>query len=57
MTVNEYREKNPDCRYCKHGSIRIVDDLCMCKAKIKDIFFTRFSAKRCKIYEPVDFRG
>ena len=47
MTVYEYREKNPNCRYCKYG--KEVDLAYYCEAKQKFVFFNK--AKKCEVYQ------
>lgn len=47
MTVYEYREKNPNCRYCKYG--KEVDLAYYCEAKQKFVFLNK--AKKCEVYQ------
>ena len=46
MTVKEYREKNPNCRYCLHGTRG--SDYCSATEKRK----SKRTAKRCPCYIP-----
>lgn len=49
MTVKEYREKNPNCKYCRHG----LDYDYVCEATGKFCgFFQRIVASTCPLYEP-----
>lgn len=49
MTVNEYREKHPDCEYCKHhyGGF----DKCIATNKRMN----KRTAKKCRCYKPDKF--
>lgn len=46
MTVTEYREKYPNCYYCKHQ----IGGLSKCVATEKKI--SKRTAKKCPCYEP-----
>ncbi len=48
MTVKEYREKHPNCRYCKY-SFDCAMGIYYCEAKEKQIFFNK--AKKCEVYQ------
>lgn len=48
MTVKEYREKNPDCKYCEYGLN--CENCAYCYAKEKTILFCKSTAKKCKVY-------
>ena len=48
MTVNEYRKKKPNCKYCKHHI-----DFDYCQAKEKCLFFNK--AKKCKLYQVKEY--
>lgn len=48
MTVKEYRENHPRCRYCKH----FYHLFSFCYAKKKDIYINK--AKRCPLYEALE---
>ena len=45
MTVTEYREKNPDCKYCKHR----IPPFSICQATNKKM--SKRQAKKCPCYE------
>ena len=49
MTVTEYRQRHPRCRYCKHAPIDIEFGIMFCEAKQKNVLF---NALWCKLYEP-----
>lgn len=46
MTVKEYREKYPNCRYCRHR----LNGLDTCSAT--DQKMSKRTAKKCPCYEP-----
>ena len=47
MTVNEYRNKYPSCRYCYHYR----KNSATCIARQKSIcFFVKITARRCPLY-------
>jgi hypothetical protein len=48
MTVKEYREKEPNCRYCKY-SCYLELGFYMCNAKEK--FLLSNKAKKCEVYQ------
>ena len=48
MTVEEYREKHPNCRYCKY-SFDVALFSYYCNAKEKYIVLNE--AKKCEIYK------
>lgn len=48
MTVKEYREKMPNCKYCKY-SFDVALGVYYCNAKEKYIVFNK--AKKCEVYQ------
>lgn len=44
--VVEYREKNPNCKYCKY-----YIEISYCNAKQECIWFSRWKAKKCKLFK------
>ena len=48
MTVKEYREQKPNCRYCGY-SIDIALGVYYCRAKERYIACNK--AKKCKVYK------
>ena len=48
MKVLEYREKHPNCKYCKY-CFDIELGFYYCKAKEKYLFFNK--AKNCEVYQ------
>ena len=48
MTVKEYREKYPHCRFCKYGNRNSYDPGVYCRAKKKGIILNR--ARFCPIF-------
>ena len=51
MTVTEYREKHPDCKYCKHRGYSNY----ICIATGKKI--SNRTAKKCPCYAAVKWHG
>ena len=50
MTIKEYREKHPNCQYCKH---RVPPfDICLATDKIMG----KSTAKRCPCYIPEEWK-
>ena len=49
MTVKEYREKHPDCKYCNH-TIHFKGLRCPATRRLK----TKLTAKKCPCYMPAD---
>ena len=47
MTISEYREKHPKCKYCKYG-VDVMIGRCYCYAKRKRCFLNK--ARKCKVY-------
>ena len=50
MTVKEYREKSPNCKYCHHCAYRAGVPLERCDATNK--VMSKRTAKKCPCYVP-----
>lgn len=51
MTVNEYRQKHPNCKYCIHNCYYGFSDRCVATNKI----VLRWTAKWCPCYKARNF--
>lgn len=52
MTVKEYRENHPHCKFCKHANEGLYT--LYCYAKEKGIVFNK--AKKCTLYEIKEYK-